>query len=350
MVAARQLRAEGKAMTAYCSIPEEGISGEEKPNWDHDESHLARALVDKNPEMELVLIRPNGRCFLDILPEIHAKSCTATRNTSNQLWGLQMAELTAAAGKRVLLAGGRGNATASFEGRSVFSILFGTGRWLSAMKLAQRDSKTGGGVPGWKALAIELRSRYQSGRKWRGEKNRAGAFLLSSTFREKNANLLNEHVGQMRGKQNQINFAIMSSRFCGADSMHTTGVEGRDPFSDRRFIETVLSFPLETFLAGGRSRGLAREMGLGLVPDEIRLRRNRGAQSPESAGIIQKHQKRYRNALSALSSSPACAEIFDLHAASTTLEKLASGNGNLAEAYSIERLIDAGSLMQEWGC
>ena len=78
-VAARQLAAKGQQMTAYISVPEEGLRGEEKPNWDHDESHLARALVNLNPNMDLVLIRPNGRCFLDVMPEIHGKSCTAVR-------------------------------------------------------------------------------------------------------------------------------------------------------------------------------------------------------------------------------------------------------------------------------
>ncbi len=349
-VAARQLHGRGQHLTAYTSVPEEGLKGEEKRNWDHDESHLARALVERNANMDLVLIRPGGRCYLDVMPEIHETSCTAVRNTSNQLWGLRMAELTAADGKRVLLAGGRGNATASFEGRSVFSILFASGRWLEAMKFAQRDSKLGGGVPAWKALALELRSRYQTRRNPHRRRERAGAILLSPAFREEQAHLLNKSVDDMRGKQNLIAFATMSSRFCGADTMHTSGVEGRDPFSDRRFIELLLSFPVEAFLAGGRSRGLAREMGAGLVPDAIRLRRNRGAQSPESAGIIQKHADRYRSALDALNDSPACAEAFDLTAASQTLEKLAAGNGNLAEAYSIERLIDAGSLIREWGC
>ena len=131
--------------------------------------------------------------------------------------------------------------------------------------------------------------------------------------------------------------------------MHTGGVEGRDPFSDRRFIETILSFPMEAFLAGGRSRGLAREMGAGIVPDSIRLRRNRGAQSPESAGIVQRHAERYEAALRALEASPSCAEVFDLEAASRTFRKLAAGAGNLAEAYSIERVVDAGSLIHEWG-
>jgi len=347
--AARQLHARGQRFTAYISVIEEGLKGEFRPNWDHDESHLVRDLAELYGNVDLVIVRPRGRCFLDIMPQIHAFCHTAVRNTSNHLWVDTMAQATLAQGKCVLLFGGMGNAITSLEGRSVRSILFTEGRWRKAMQLARRDGSLGG-QPAWKALGMELRFRLGDLFLPRPKpKERVGAYLFRPAYKQQIQSLLDERVTPMRGREGQVQFAMPRGKFCAADGFALWGLEDRDPIADRRLIEASLAFPMEAHMAGGRSRGLAREMGAGIVPDSIRLRRNRGAQSPETASIIQLHAGRYRTALEALRSSPACNEIFDFDAAAKTMDRVAAGQGNLTDAYILERLIDAGSLIKEMG-
>ena len=77
----------------------------------------------------------------------------------------------------------------------------------------------------------------------------------------------------------------------------------RDPTSDRRLIEGLLSFPLAAFSYAGRSRGLARELGRGILPDAVRLRRTQGQQAADYACFMTRQSVRYQEAIVAMAAS-----------------------------------------------
>ncbi len=52
-----------------------------------------------------------------------------------------------------------------------------------------------------------------------------------------------------------------------------SGLEARVPFADHRIVEYIWNVPWEMKLAGGVVKGLLRQAGKGLVPDEILYRK-----------------------------------------------------------------------------
>ena len=129
-----------------------------------------------------------------------------------------------------------------------------------------------------------------------------------------------------------------------ADTAAQWGLEDRDPTGDRRLIELLLSFPLEAFSIAGWPRGLARAMGLGLVPDMVRYRKTRGAQVPEIARIIAVHSAKYREALEEAIGSAHFRLIFETEQVRALLERVCHGNtgGNTGRigAITLDRVAD----------
>ena len=342
-VAASELQ--GRPLRMYTAVPEKGIPCADRPGWDNDESSLVSDLASAH-----ATAIPAWVSFADVSPlqvarETRALSHTPVRNTANQVWFRAMCQQTVAHGSRVLLTGERGNATISAGAEVAIGRLFTQRPW-AALRLALQDAEHGGRSV-LRTFASEVRWRLRGRaaartKAWYGEGFLAAALLdrLRPHF---------EEIGDLRLQEEQVRFASSPSTFFRRDEIVHSGVELRDPTGDKRLIELLLSFPPEAFFAGGRPRGLAREMGAGYVPDSIRLRRRRGMQVPEHCGLILSHANEYRDALDVLESSPACRDSLQLDRAREALNQLCSGEINLRAAVTLDRMIDVGLFWSEHG-
>ena len=97
-----------------------------------------------------------------------------------------------------------------------------------------------------------------------------------------------------------------------ADFMAQFGLEWLDPTGDRKLLERLLSFPLHVFRVGNRPRGLARELGRGLIPDSVRLRRTRSVQFPDQTAWFALRAGDYHSLLQSIRNSSACAFFLDI--------------------------------------
>lgn len=71
-------------------------------------------------------------------------------------------------------------------------------------------------------------------------------------------------------------------RFEDRNSM-AFGVEARTPFLDYRLVERALAFPARDLIRGGWTKALLRDAASGLVPESVRLRRDKlGFATPEA--------------------------------------------------------------------
>jgi asparagine synthetase B (glutamine-hydrolysing) len=171
--------------------------------------------------------------------------------------------------------------------------------------------------------------------------------FLRDSFLSKHAELAAAPEPHLVNRQGMVDFMAAPARIWGIDAMAHCGVEMRDPTADRELMETLLSLPPEMFLMGGRSRGLVREMGLGFVPDSIRLRRRRGAQTPETSSLIARHAPAYRDALDRVATSAECREFLRLDVLRDAVEHLASGVIDNEAAAGIDRALDVGTFLLE---
>jgi hypothetical protein len=133
-----------------------------------------------------------------------------------------------------------------------------------------------------------------------------------------------------------------------ADFMAQFGVEWLDPTGDRKLLERLLTFPLHVFRVGNRPRGLARELGRGLLPDSVRLRRARSVQFPDQRAWFALRADDYRRIFQSVRNSAACGFFLDATHLQSLLERLCTGSGSVAEALLAHRALDVGLFAVEY--
>jgi len=338
-VAARQLANAGRTLTAYTSVPEPGLKVRTRPGWDADDGPWAAMHAETHPNLVHRLVAPGGIVPPDILPAVHSISRTPLRNTANHVWLWQIAEAARAGGARVVLTGEWGNPTISATGTPRFRDVLCNPRRSGALLLSPLRFVKGVGSR-WIALhgSGSLRLRL----------SRPGAAFLPERFARSHVRELLPMRTAFTARPRFVEFAMRPSRATRLDAMAHFGVQYRDPTSDRQLIETLLTFPLHAFRAGGRSRGLAREMGRGCLPDAIRLRGTRGEQCADEAAWFTAYPERYRKLFEAIRASRSAAEILDMSQVAGALEDLFAGRGPAHLATTIHRALDVGLFAAEF--
>jgi asparagine synthase (glutamine-hydrolysing) len=295
--------------------------------------------------MQHIVLPSDGRVALDLMPEIHRRSGVPVRNGANHLWLDDIARRT---GPSVLLTGARGNFSISYTGNGDFAELLHEWRWKAAWQCALQARQTegksflktlAGGV-----LPRRLFERLRRG--FYGEKLEY-LYLTTKTFRRLHHDTLHPRRAVAGDRAAFVRRATQPNLVWAADPMAQWGVEWRDPTADRRLIELLLSFPLAAFSHQGRQRGLAREVGRGLLPEAIRQRRTQGQQSADYGASLAREVRRYRVVQDRMAASASCRRIFHLPALNVALDRVAAGELSGAVTSPIDRSIDAGLFLME---
>jgi hypothetical protein len=84
-----------------------------------------------------------------------------------------------------------------------------------------------------------------------------------------------------------------------------------DPYSSRSVIELAAAIEPGEWRRGPRPRALARRLGAGRVPDEIRLRQRRGGQDGDVWFIVRNLPGRLRADVEQVLDEPAFAQVLD---------------------------------------
>ena len=131
-----------RRLDAYLRVP-----GGPHPYDAVDERSLAGAVAARYPNIDLTIIDADHQYTEDIEPESEAALFDVPRGRGlNAGWFQPLNDAAKAAGTDVMLTGGCGNLTLSFEGVPNFAGDLGAGRWGAA----------------WRAMATTARKRHQS--------------------------------------------------------------------------------------------------------------------------------------------------------------------------------------------
>lgn len=346
-VAAGLLGRTGDELTAYTAVPEPGLATAERPGWEPDDRGYAEAAAAGHRNLRHRFVAPAGGCVLDVLPALHERARTPSKNTTNLLWIDQISSLAAASGSTAVLCGQRGNATFSWQGESGIWELARRGRGRAAAAQVRAEARYRGKSAG-RVLAGAARAGLRATRQPRGASpggDTPGLRLLSGAQRASLPPPGGPFAEVPGSRAAWAAFATTGPHAFTPDPVAQWGVEWRDPTADRRLVERLLQYPQAAFRVGGRDRGLARAATRGLLPDRVRLRTTRGAQVPEAASLIAARARRYEGALGAMRASAACGELLDLDAVSRSLQALAGGADDLALAIALDRAFDVGLFL-----
>jgi asparagine synthase (glutamine-hydrolysing) len=335
VTAARQMAGTGKVLEAFTAIRQPGLPVSDEPRWENDDAAWAAAVADFQPNIRQRLVSPGGLTPLDILPVVHALSHTPVHNPASLVWAWQMSARAAHNRARVVLCGDHGNQSISYAGDLCDAHFIRLRRLASVAQRTWDRVRCIGTQPHRNATAAVRHATQPEGL-------RPGCEVLLPEF-------CTEHLEELVDAQLPESERATFTRAMTApqpaariDFMARFGVEWLDPTGDRKLLERLLTFPLHVFRVGNRPRGLARELGRGLIPESVRLRRNRSVHFPDETAWFALRAHDYHNALQSIRGSSTCGFFLDVPALESLLQTLYAGRGSAQAALQVHRALDAG--------
>lgn len=307
-LAARALGEQGKRLTAFTAVPLYDTSETVGRTRFGDETHFASLTAARWENVDHRLldsahISPVAgiRRTLAVMPE-------PSHAASNYFWMIDLLKQAQAAGLGTLLTGQGGNATISWTGAPALRSRLAAFRHEGWKAGVRRN------LPLWALrplIAWRMRSQTWSGaaihadfaRRVELARRRAAAMGQDITLQES------------RRKPQDMRYAIIqpgAGRIgdlwarMGAD----VALEIRDPTFDKRVMAYTLSVPDPIFDSpDGGDRWIIRTAMAGLLPEEVRLNRQRGHQSADLAGRLLASADEVAAALAQVDSPPANAYV-----------------------------------------
>jgi asparagine synthase (glutamine-hydrolysing) len=345
-VAARQLAAAGRTLTAYTAAPEPGLPLHERDGWDADDTPFARLTATAQPALSHVLVTPEGRSLIEVLPKLFANAWLPPRGGANLLWFDGIASAAAAAGAGVLLTGQQGNATLTWSGGGAVIELLRHRRWREGVRLTADSAAFRGRsvLTEWLAVLAPYLRRPPA-----AEDRPAAGFLRAG--RRLSVEERSPELRLRRGtRRSWVGFVTTPPHAWQVDPVAQWGLSLRDPTADRKLMEALLTFPLAAFHPDGWPRGLARQVAIGLLPDPVRLRRARGQQAPERAALVRRAAADYRAAIAEVAASASAAELLDTARLSAALDRLAAGSDDADLAAAFLEALSVGLFVARADC
>lgn len=298
-MAATAARLRGCEIACYTGVPPPDLGRPARPGWYLDERSKVEALGRLHPSLRLHFITPRGVHPRQSDPARYFPSLpVARRNLCNLGWFAQIDDALSADGHRLLLHGGMGNMTLSWDGRFSLAILLQQGRLLrmrtEAGAIARATNRSLSRVMAGEAvmpllppplqrtvhrmrgLAPEDVSRFSLlrpavmeeldlRRQWR-EDGFDPTYGIGGTSAHLRAHQIFD--------QSQLSRDYAGMRF------KAEGLEVRSPYDDRELIEFCLSVPETLFRRNGVPRWFARQVFADRLPREILDETGRGEQAP----------------------------------------------------------------------
>jgi asparagine synthase (glutamine-hydrolysing) len=301
-MAAGRLGVEGKRLTAFTEVPRRGFDGPVPQGRYSDETSLVQAVAQMYDNLDLILIRTDGRVFLDDLEKLFFHLEAPFRNISNRIWAEAIFQEAGRRGMRVLLDGGQGNLTISRDGSGLLSQLLREGAWVRALGEARAMARQGAArstvralmgqgvvpilpTPLWRAMAwLRGKPEARLARSWRTYSAIHPDFAAFERVEERFHDREHDLRNRFKTNTRQGYFEALSRQDFGAyvgPFRAMFGVDFRSPLADPRIASFCLALPEEQYLRGGEPRSLVRRAMAGRLPPEVLANRKRGLQAAD---------------------------------------------------------------------
>jgi len=300
--AARLLASRGERLTAFTEAPRAGFDGPAPAGRYADETPLVRQIAAMYDNLDLWLIRSEGRTFLDDLDRLFFHLETPFRNTSNRVWMEAILQAARERGIRVVLDGMQGNLTISWNGSGLLPGLVRSGAWARALREANAMARRGAARSTFRALVGQGISPLLPQPLWltlerlrgKAEARTAQPYRLWSAI---HPDFAAAHRVEARARASGHDFRnrdTRGSRELRADALASQdfgaylsafrsmfGVDSRSPLADVRIAEFCLALPEEQFLYQGEPRALPRRAMLNRLPPQVLTNYKRGLQAAD---------------------------------------------------------------------
>jgi asparagine synthase (glutamine-hydrolysing) len=334
-LAAIQAKKSGRRVATFTEVPRPGFDEAIIGGRYADETPFVQAIGNMYENIDLNLIRTDGRFFLDDAVPFFEMAEMPFRNANNRVWMEALYREAQKQNIRVLLTGVPGNLTVSWDGRGLLPAMIKSGAFLNAWHEAglmqkytpttsQLKTYVGHGVmPLLPALLQQcIRGVYHRRRQNNSEPpwlpfsavhpqfTKVHRVLDRAKVKEKtcSSRAINDNNATRFGTFEQVDGCCDLSE--GYRSMF--GVETRDPLGDLRVVEFCFSLPEQQFQQAGVSRSLIRRLMAGLLPPDILAGTKRGLQSADWFERLKQSQGAIKQEVSRLEQSALASKVLDV--------------------------------------
>jgi asparagine synthetase B (glutamine-hydrolysing) len=272
-------------------------------NWDPDDYEYALAMQRAYPGRVIVhrIINETLRDPLDFVVDASVRAGVPNFNT-NGVWFETMSGDAAARGAKVLFQGTNGNAAFSYHHPYAGGYYLRRGDLASTAKLlgptARQGQSFASNLRGLVGPLVPARMRRRRDAPLSSYLNAVGLGWMvagsPATFSSIAGGDRNGYLAWLTGAGHR---GVSGSPLAWS----TTVV---DPFATRRMVELAARIEPKRWRQGSLPRGFARELGVGRVPDEIRLRTRRGSQSADLWFAARGNRQRYLDEIDLLPETP----------------------------------------------
>lgn len=268
----------GGNVHAYCAVPDPScttpVPGRTADEWS------AAAAAAELAGIPAGRLTDDGFNWLDSADEFHARNLSPVLAAPNLWWLRRLEDQAVSNGHRVILTGASGNATFSHGRLHRMRPLLADG---THEQPARRTS-----------LRVALRGRLR----------RSPPRAILPGIRVN----MPEHILEMDPW----------TRWCLAEPPASangpwTGanVVWKDPLGSPEVIAAAMSLPASAWGTSVSQRALARQVGVGLIPEHVRLNQVRGIQGTDLPGMMLRHANSYRSAVDRVSASESARQFLD---------------------------------------
>ena len=293
-----------------------------------DESALAHATAKLYPNIEHRLVRIGANLDLANLRHRLTLFERPDLNLPNLVWANRINSEAQADGVEIVLTGQMGNATISHDGIELLGQLISRGRLLQvSAELAAAHSAgvgvrtllrwtagsliSGGPLRGLGMLGANHRSILRNSVINPGLLTMAEELLSASS--DKSEHAVNRFTDQRYEAMRKVDFGTYNKGV-----LLGWNIDLRDPTADRRVVDFCFSVPSEQYFRKGMPRALIRTALRKRVPDEVRLNRQRGLQSPHWFELLANDRSECRKILKRLANCEVASGLVDI----ATMERM----------------------------
>lgn len=303
-LAAQVLGRRGIDLSGVAHVPLPGTTTA-VPGWEASDATYAEAMAGWTPGLHVDLLANDDRLVsLDVLDWCYERTFRPLVNPDNLVWSRQISEWGDDRGAALMLTGDSGNFWFSLGSSSLVRSARGRGDLRGALRLTRQlwAGSEAGTARHRRALAA-----------WR------------PAFADRGS----------AGPVGHLPDPVAASASAGGLGAQNTGAGfwRSDPLGDPEVIRLAHALPVGAWAAGGLDRGLAREVGRGLLPDLVRLRTRRGVQAADAPRLILENAARYRAAAESLADSPSACRLVDVPQLRATLDRGLPDDPDLLRAW-----------------
>jgi asparagine synthase (glutamine-hydrolysing) len=325
--AARLLAPSGRRVVAFTAVPREGYDGRAPRYHLIDEGPFAAAVAALYPNIEHVLIRPEGRSLFDDLDRSFFLFDRPSLNICNMGWGNSINDAARTRKLTVLLGGDAGNMGLSYDGSELLPELLRRGQWLRWWQEA-RTLVVPGGMR-WRGVLANTFGPWCPPRLWVWlNKINSGHAHEVTNYSGIHPRRLVELDLPARAKARNLDlvyrpwkdgFAMRLWALQRADpGNYNKGFLGgwqidyRDPTADVRLLEFCLAVPTEQFFRGGVRRALAKRTLADRLPKVVLEEPRKGLQAADWHEGLAAAREQVAAELDRLDSCPPAVKALDL--------------------------------------